>query len=151
SGSKCVASYDPDTGEQLWIIDGPTEQFVASLVYLDGLFFMTAGFPEYHVMAIRPDGRGNVTKKHVAWDHKGAKTDMSYVPSPVAYGKWFFLVSDEGTASCYETQTGNRLWLERLGRHHSASPVEAGGHLYFLADDGTMYVLKASDKFEGVA
>ncbi|MDZ4286640.1 MAG: PQQ-binding-like beta-propeller repeat protein, partial [Prosthecobacter sp.] len=32
SGSMCVASYDPDTGKLIWIIDGPTEQFVASLV-----------------------------------------------------------------------------------------------------------------------
>lgn len=29
SGNKCVASYDPHTGEQYWEIDGPTEQFVA--------------------------------------------------------------------------------------------------------------------------
>lgn len=33
SGSLCVASYDLDTGRQHWIIDGPTEQYVASLVY----------------------------------------------------------------------------------------------------------------------
>ena len=26
SGSKSVASYDPDTGKQHWIIDGPTDQ-----------------------------------------------------------------------------------------------------------------------------
>ncbi|MFZ4764397.1 MAG: PQQ-binding-like beta-propeller repeat protein, partial [Roseimicrobium sp.] len=33
SGTMCVTSYDPRTGKLLWIIDGPTEQFVASLVY----------------------------------------------------------------------------------------------------------------------
>ena len=91
TGSKCVASYDPDTGKQLWIVDGPTEQFVASLVYLDGLLFLTAGFPEYHILAIRPDGTGNVTKTHIAWrDTRGA----AYVPSPIAWDKYFFLVSD---------------------------------------------------------
>ena len=67
SGSRSVASYDPDTGDQHWVIDGPTDQFVASLVYNGQLLFMTAGFPERHMMAIRPDGRGNVTKTHVAW------------------------------------------------------------------------------------
>jgi hypothetical protein len=59
SGSKCVASYDPDTGKQHWIIDGPTEQFVASLVYNDELLFMTCGFPKRFIQAIRPDGQGN--------------------------------------------------------------------------------------------
>src|SRR5262249_31673075 len=120
-------------------------------VYLDGLLFMTAGFPEYHVMAIRPDGSGNVTKSHVAWHHKGTNRDMSYVPSPVAAGHWFFLVSDTGMASCYETKTGNRLWLERLGTHHSASPVSAGGYLYFTDDEGVTFVLKPGPTFELVA
>ena len=50
SGSDHVTSYDPDTGKKLWEIDGPTEQFVASFVYHDGLFFMTGGFPERHVL-----------------------------------------------------------------------------------------------------
>ena len=67
SGSKCVASYDPHDGSRHWIIDGPTEQFVASMVYNGKLLFLTAGFPELHMMAIRPDGSGNVTDTHIAW------------------------------------------------------------------------------------
>ena len=46
TGSKCVASYDPDTGKQHWIIDGPTEQFVSSMVLHDGVLLMTAGYPD---------------------------------------------------------------------------------------------------------
>jgi outer membrane protein assembly factor BamB len=150
SGSKCVASYDPDSGKQIWIIDGPTEQFVASLVYDDGLFFLTAGFPEHHFMAIRPDGTGNVTGTHIVWrDRKGA----SYVPSPIAHDGYFFLVSDDGVVNCLEAATGKRMWQggERLGRRHSASPVSAGGYLYFTDDDGVTYVLKAGPKFELVS
>ncbi len=148
SGSKCVASYDPDTGKQIWIIDGPTEQFVASLVFRDGVLFLTAGFPEYHVMGIRPDGQGNVTKTHVLWHHtKGA----AYVPSPVAGDHYFFLTSDKGLASCFATRTGKRLWMEHLGKHHSASPVAADGYLYFPDDEGVTWVLKAGPRFEVVA
>src|SRR5262249_19446691 len=145
SGSKCVASYNPDTGKQYWIIDGPTEQFVASMVYLKGVFFVTGGYPNYHVLGIRPDGKGNVTRTHILWRHtRGA----SYVPSPVAHDKYFFLVSDRGVASCLDAKTGERYWMKHLGRRHSASPVCGGGHLYFLDDDGTTYVLKAGKKFE---
>jgi outer membrane protein assembly factor BamB len=148
SGSKCVASYDPDTGEQIWLINGPTEQFVASLVFLDGLLFLTAGFPEHHIMAIRPDGSGDVTKTHIVWrDTK----NCSYVPSPIAHDRYFFVVSDEGIASCLEAQTGKRLWSQRLGKHHSASPVSAEGRLYFLDDAGEMFVLKAGPTFEVVS
>src|SRR5262249_50268801 len=133
--------------KQLWIIDGPTEQFVASLVYGDGLLFLTAGFPEHHIMAIRPDGTGNVTKNAIVWrDTRGA----SYVPSPIAHGNYFFVVSDEGMASCLEAKTGKRRWMERLGRHHSASPVSAGDLLYFPDDDGITWVLRAGPIFDVV-
>jgi outer membrane protein assembly factor BamB len=148
SGSKCVASYDPDTGKQIWLMDGPTEQFVASLVYRDNVIFLTAGFPEHHIMGIRPDGEGKITRSHILWrDQRGA----SYVPSPIAHGDYFFLVSDEGIASCLEIHSGKRRWMEHLGRHHSASAVSAGDYLYFPDDDGTTFVVRAGPKFEIVS
>jgi outer membrane protein assembly factor BamB len=149
SGSKCVASYDPDTGKQYWIINGPTEQYVASLVYTDGVLFLTAGFPEYHNMGILPDGMGNVTRTHVLWhEKKTIARKASYVPSPIAHEHHFFLISDQGYASCFEARTGKRVWMEQLGRHHSASPVSAEGRLYFVDDDGITYVVKAGPTFE---
>jgi outer membrane protein assembly factor BamB len=152
SGSKCVASYDPDTGKQWWIIDGPTEQFVSSLVFLENTFFLTAGFPTYHYMGIRPDGSGNVTHTHVAWHHEVKNhREGAYVPSPIAFEKWFFAVSDDGVLNCFEAKSGKWLWRKQLGRHHSASPVLAGGRLYFTADNGDTYVVKASDQSEVVS
>ena len=155
SGSKCVASYDPDTGKQHWIIDGPTEQFCASLVYTDGVFMMTGGFPSLHILGIRPDGTGNVTDTHVAWHLRDRKI-VSYVPSPIARGKYFYVISDgavtsTGLATCLEAKTGKKMWSERLGKHHSASPVLAEGRLYFLDDAGVMHVLKAGPEFEVIA
>lgn len=152
SGCKCVAGYDPDTGKQIWIIDGPTEQFVASPVYTDGVFFITAGFPEYHNMGIRPDGVGNVTKTHILWHEKKTPArNAAYVPSPIALGHYFYVVSDLGYLSCFEATTGKRQYMELLGNHHSASPVSANGLLYFCADEGITFVVKAGPKFDLVA
>lgn len=139
SGSMCVASYDPDTGAQHWIIDGPTEQFVASLVYNGELLFMTCGFPDRFVQAIRPDGSGNVTKTHVAWQKE---KDCSYVPSPISIGPYFLVISDTGVATCFEAKTGDIIWRERLGPHYSASLVTANGLAYFLSDKGIMTIVK---------
>ncbi len=61
------------------------------------------------------------------------------------------MISDVGWLSCFEARTGKRLWLEKLGRHHSASPILADGRLYFADDDGITYVLKAGPTFEVVA
>ena len=139
SGTMCVASYDPDTGEQHWLIDGPTEQFVASIVYNGELLFMTCGFPDRFIQAIRPDGRGNVTDTHVLWQKD---RDCSYVPSPIAFGPYFLVVADNGVATCFEAKTGKSCWRERLGPHYSASLVSANGLVYFLSDKGVMTVVK---------
>ena len=149
SGDKCVASYNPDTGKPYWIIDGPTEQFVASPVYHEnsGLVFITGGFPEHHILAIRPDGDGNVTQTHIVWrTTQGA----AYVPSPIIQGEYFLVVSDSGTAHCFEARTGNLVWKEPLGEEH-ASLVSAGGNVYFLSDKGLMNVVKVGPHFERVS
>lgn len=149
SGSKCVASYDPDTGRQIWIVDGPTEQYVASLVYADGLFLCTGGFPEKFVSGFRPDGKGNVTETHELWRER---TGAGYVPSPVVWGSNVFLVGDDGLATCRDVKTGKQRWAERLGRvKHHASPVAAEGRIYYTNDRGVTWVVKAGPQFEIVS
>jgi outer membrane protein assembly factor BamB len=145
SGDKCVASYDPNNGTRHWVIDGPTEQFVASPVYSEkcGLVFITGGFPAHHILAIRPDGSGNVTQTHIAWR---TTRGVAYVPSPIIEGDYFLLVSDSGVAHCFEAKTGALLWAERLGEQH-ASLVSASGRVYFLNDNGVMNVVKPGPKF----
>lgn len=150
SGDKCVASYDPNDGSRHWIIDGPTEQFVASIVYNPkvDMLFVTGGFPQLHILGVRPDGRGNVTQTHIAWrTNKG----VSYVPSPMAIGDWFFVVSDTGVASCFEAASGKILWQEKLGVGHHASLVSANGLVYFLSDEGVMTIVRAGPDFKVVA
>ena len=148
SGSKCVASYDPDTGSQHWIIDGPTEQYVASLVYNGELLFMTCGFPDHYIQLIRPDGRGNVTKTHVVFQ---TDQDCSYVPSPIAAGPYFLVVSDTGVATCFDGRTGHTYWRQRLDGRHSASLVSADGLVYFTSDKGETAVVKPGPEFNLVA
>jgi len=148
SGSEHIASYDPRDGSMHWQIDGPTEQFVASLVYDGHMFYMTAGFPTYHVLGIRPDGSGNVTDSHVAWHSTDA---ACYVPSPVVVAGRLFIADDRGTANCFRASDGQRLWKERMAKHFSASLVTAGGLVYFLSDDGITTLVRPADELEVVA
>ncbi len=149
SGSKCVASYDPRNGSRHWIIDGPTEQFVASLVYSHDLVFVTAGFPELHCLTIRPNGKGKITDSQIAWHHKGSIA--SYVPSPIAVGDYILVASDSGTATCFDAVDGTIQWSKKLSRHYSASLVAAQGLAYFLDDAGVTQVVKPGKEFEAVA
>ena len=149
SGDKCVASYDPDSGALRWMMDGPTEQFVASPVYSQvcGLIFITGGFPDHHILAIRPDGSGNVTQTHIAWrTTQGA----AYVPSPIVEGDYFLVISDSGVAHCFDAASGKLHWKERLGEEH-ASFVSAEGLVFALNDKGVMNIIKPGPQFERIA
>jgi hypothetical protein len=149
SGSKSVASYDPRTGRQQWYMDGPTEQFVASPVFDGELLYLTSGFPEYHILAIKPTGSGHLDDDAIAWR---TNKSPSYVPSPILCGEHFLIVSDLGVGSCYHAKSGQLLWTGRVGsKHYSASLVTAGGLVYFLADDGITKVIRPGEKLEIVA
>lgn len=148
SGSKQVVSLNPRTGDEWWHVEGPTQQFVASMVYDGDKFYLSAGFPDYFVMAIRPDGRGDVTGSHVAWSSTEAK---SYVPSPVLADRQLFVADDRGTINCFDTKDGTRVWRDRLGGHYSASLITAGGLVYCTADDGVVKLLRPGRALDIVA
>lgn len=148
SGSNSIVSFDPRDGSEHWSIEGPTEQFVASMVDNGEWFFMAAGFPTYHVMALRPDAAGDAAEGHVAWHVTNA---ACYVPSPVVVGNYLLVADDRGTGNCFDTRTGERLWQARLGRHFSPSLVTAGGLVYFLGDDGAAKIVKPGPELEVVA
>ena len=65
-------------GKQIWVIDGPTEQFVASMVYNGQLLFMTAGFPDHHIWRFGPTAAANYRHAH------RLAHDREHVVRPVA-------------------------------------------------------------------
>jgi outer membrane protein assembly factor BamB len=146
-GDKAITSYDPLTGKAIWTVDGPSDDAVATPVYSEkaGLLLSSSSWPNRVLVAIKPDGQGNVTASKVAW--KTAE-GAPYVPSPIAAGDWFFTSSFADKAVyCYEAATGKVLWKESLGLHH-ASPVSANGLLYLVNDAGVTHVIKAGPAYE---
>src|SRR5262249_59411569 len=134
AGAVNAAAYDPQNGREIWRVSYP-EGFsnVPRPVYGDGLVFITTGFQQPVLMAIRPDGKGDVTKTHVAWTlSRGAPL----TPSPLLVGDELYVVTDAGIASSIDARTGAVHWQHRLGGNVSASPVSADGRIYFLDEDG---------------
>ena len=148
-GDRCITSFDPETGKELWTVDGPSQEFVATPFFDDksNLVFASSSWPERHLLAIRPDGDGNVSQTHIAWrDKKGAP----YIPSFLVVNGLLLSIDSGGTAACHEASTGKVFWQEKLGRHH-ASPVLAGGLVYFINDEGRINVIKPGKTFDRVA
>ena len=144
-----VSSYDPKTGRELWRARyGEGYSVVPRPVFGKNLLFLSSGFDRPVVMAIRPDGAGDVTDTHVAWKlAKGGPT----TPSLLLVGDELYFVSDSGVASCVDAQTGQVHWQERLGGNYSASPIQAAGRVYFQSEEGATVVVKAGKSFEKLA
>ncbi|MBN1347107.1 MAG: PQQ-like beta-propeller repeat protein [Phycisphaerae bacterium] len=148
-GDRCVTSFDPDTGRELWRVNGPSQEFVATPVYSEraGLVFISSSWPKQVVLAIRPDGSGDVTESHVVWQ---TRQGAPYVPSMMVADDFLLTISNSGVGFCYEAATGKVFWQEKLGKHH-ASPVLIEKLVYFINDDGQVNVIKPGPTFDRVA
>jgi outer membrane protein assembly factor BamB len=148
-GTNMVGAYDPATGRELWRVRYDGYSVVARPVYGHGLVFVCNGYPSATLLAIRPDGRGDVTDTHVAWRYR--KSVVPHVPSPLLAGDELYLVSDHGVATCLDARTGKVHWQERIGGDHSASPLFADGKVYFQDETGLGTVLRAGKEFRVLA
>ena len=100
------------------------------------------------LIAIKPDGKGDVTSTHVAWT---AKKSVPNNPSVLLVDDAVYMVSDSGMLSCLDAKTGAERWSERIGGAFSASLLYAGGLVYMLDETGTATVVKPGSSFESVA
>jgi outer membrane protein assembly factor BamB len=147
--SNMVAAYDPKTGDEIWHLRYEGYSVIPRPVYGQGLVFISTGYDSPVALAIRPDGKGDVTDTHLAWSLKEGAPNT---PSMLLLGAELYMVSDRGIASCVEAKTGKVHWTRRLaGNGYSASPIAAGGNIYFLSENGIGTVVKAGKTFAQVA
>ena len=148
-GAHQTAAYDPANGKEIWRV-GYGEGFsnVPRPVFGHGLVFITTGFQQPALLAVRPDGTGDVTRSHVSWTLQRA---APLTPSPVLFGDELYIVNDAGIASCLDARTGKVYWVQRLSGTFSASPVVADGRIYFLNEDGVTTVIAPGQTFRLVA
>jgi outer membrane protein assembly factor BamB len=138
-GAHHAYAYDPRNGKEIWYIEyGDGFSNVPRAVYAHGLVYICSGFFQPILFAVRPGGRGNVTKSQVAWTFPRA---VPLTPSPVIAGSELYMVSDNGIITCLDALTGKMHWQQRAGGNHSASPVYADGRIYFLSEEGECTVI----------
>ncbi|PHS12294.1 MAG: quinonprotein alcohol dehydrogenase [Blastopirellula sp.] len=140
--SVATESYDPFTGELLWTVYHAGFNAAARPLYSHGKVFINLQ-RGLCLLAVRPDGSGDVTKTHIVWDTKKSTPTR---PSQLIIGDHLYMVNDKGIASCVELETGKATWTERMGGPHSGSPICADGRIYFVAEDGKMRVIAADPK-----
>jgi outer membrane protein assembly factor BamB len=146
--SDMVCAYDLKSGDEVWRVTYDGYSVTPRPVFAHGMVFICTGFTTPSLLAIKPDGKGDMTKTHIAWT---ANKSVPHTPSLLVSGDELYMVSDGAIASCLDAKTGEVHWQERLGGAFSASPILADGKIYFLSEDGVGHVIKAGTKFERVA
>jgi outer membrane protein assembly factor BamB len=150
SGNEFLISYDPNTGKEFWRAGGLKSHAIATPVAGHGLVILSSGFPSKVITAIKLGGSGALdgTDK-IAWRYnKGT----SYVPSPILYGDYVYLMSDGGILTCLNAKTGEVVYeggrVPVATKFYGASPVAFDGKILLTSDDGDTFVIKAGPQHE---
>lgn len=149
SAAEAIIAYDPSTGKELWRHKGLESNAVPSPVVSNDLVVLTSGYPTKIALALKAGGSGDVTgTTQLVWSYnKGT----AYVPSPILYGDYIYLMTDRGLLTCLDAKTGK---MEYEGARvpkpttFMASPVAYEGKILLTSEEGETFILKAGPKHE---
>jgi outer membrane protein assembly factor BamB len=148
-GPHWVASYDPDSGRELWRLRHGDGYSIGSVPVFGGeVLYVGTGCSRPNMLAMRVDGSGEQPVSGLLWRSVKSIPMMS---SPLLLGKEVYWNSDDGLITCADTSTGSARWQTRLGEGTLASPMAAAGRVYFFGKEGKTLVVKPGDAFERVA
>jgi outer membrane protein assembly factor BamB len=159
NGWHHIGAYDFATGKEIWKLNGGGDIPVPTPIVGDGLAYFTSGHGRFMPMrGIRLNSTGDITPEDVpktnhsiAWvqARKG-----NYMQTPILIGANLFACVDFGVLSCFDAQTGDIHFNERIGsgaEGFTASPVSDGRHLYITSEVGNVYVADVATKLSIVA
>ena len=145
-GDPWVIAYNPTNGAELWRAKCLGGDVASSPIYANERIFVIE--PYSTLVAIKPDGSGDVTKTHIVWSIDEGTPDIS---CPVSNGEFIFLMTTEGLLTCYKTADGAKLWEHDLRKNFLASPSLVGNRLYLLSEKGVMHIAEAGAEYKELA
>ncbi len=153
SGNEFIISYDPKTGNELWRTKGHGSNAIASPLIGHGMVYITAGYPLKRTLAIKLGVSGELDSldANIVWRYnKGS----AYVPSPILYGDYYYMMSDRGLMSCLDAKTGKLIYEGArlpMPATFTASPVAFDGKILLTSENGDTFVIKAGPQHEVMA
>ncbi len=141
SADPFVIAYDPATGKELWRADCMKGDVAPSPVFANDLLYVACD--QSCIAAIRPDGSGDVTKTHVAWQQEDAGLpDMSSLlcDGPRLYTLVF------GIFYAFDALTGEALWEKDLETQFQSSPCLYNGRIHLLTTKGELITGEATNE-----
>jgi outer membrane protein assembly factor BamB len=140
-----VIAYSANDGVELWRADCLHGEVLPSPIFAGGLVIVAS--PADRLIALRPDGAGDVTKTHVAWTSEENVPDIA---SPVSNGELVFAIMTGGLLTCFDVKTGAKQWEHDFEMESYASPSIAGGMLYLVGLKGDVAIVEPARQFKEI-
>jgi outer membrane protein assembly factor BamB len=113
------------------------------------MVFLTAGSQAKRAFAVRLGGNGDLTDTpSIVWKYEKG---TAYVPSPILYGDFLYIMTDRGLITCLDAKTGEVKYeggRPPVPATFTASPVAFDGKILITSEDGDTFVVKAGPKHE---
>jgi outer membrane protein assembly factor BamB len=149
--AMATLAFDPKTGVELWKVYHGGMNVTAPPLYGQGKVFLCTGDGGLRLLAVRPEGSGDLTREHIAWKVSEGKANVPSRSSPILVDDLLYMMSEGGIVSCLEAKTGKPLWQGRVGGKFWGSPIYADGRLYFFDEAGHGHVVAAGRAWKKLA
>lgn len=147
NGSAVCIAYDVQTGREVWRIIQGEDSTIAMPFTENGVVFFYTGFvtpsdgEKYaELFAVDPKGSGDITGSNVLWR---VRSPILQLLTPLVKDGIIYTVDSRNNLIVMDAATGAALYTKRMKSRYNASPVYAGGHVYFSSVNGETLVLKA--------
>lgn len=143
-GTNRVRSYDFESGELIWECGGQSTNPIATPIRGGDVVFATTGHRGYGLFCIPLSVAGDISgTDQVTWSRNDTG---SYIATPVLHdGLLYVTKGRDAILECVDAETGETVFgPERLPEMQTlyASPIIAGGRIYYFDRDGTATVLE---------
>ena len=149
NGWKQIGGYDFVTGRSLWTLSGGGDIPVpAPLIVADWAYFTSAHGSHRPIRAVRLGAaQGNITPPDIAdsnaaiaWCHPKLG---SYMQTPIVIGPLAWSCDWQGILTCVDRTSGELRYSDGSCAGSAFTASAAGGRLYFLNEDGEVFIVAA--------
>jgi len=157
NGSAVCIAYDPNNGKEIWrVVDG-AESTIAMpftekgiVFWYSGYMLSAAGTKFTELLAVNPDGNGDITGTNVLWKKRDEQSQNQLL-TPVIKDGLIYTVTTRNNLMCIDAPTGKEIWSTHVTSDYNASPIYVNGNIWFFSVKGEVLVIKAGRKYEVVA
>lgn len=155
NGSAVCIAYDPETGKEIWRIVKGKDSTISMPVVADGLVYFYTGLMEApeggrfaELLAVNPDGKGNIVETNIIWK---LKTPVLQMLTPIVKDGLLYTIDTRNRMQCIDAKKGEIIWEEKMKGKFNASPVWSNGHIFFPSINGNTIVIKEGREYQPVA